>query len=298
MIEPGDVFTRKTPDDRFAALRIIQVDGKSSLVCTTPYIDERPPKIDDPLLSETIEECRFFYTGKPARYWVDGQPTSLFEYLGNIPPTPSEASLSCRTYSGGWNDSTGQESFLEWRWTHEREAFKAEIRQRDEQIAEQRRQPQKPKKMIDEDEFWSIIELLDWQHEGDDERVLMPAVNALAKKSKLKICRFEERLAWLLYQLDTKDHASNIGEFSYDKETDYISADGFLYARCAVIANGKAVYDAALKSPKKMLQDLEFESLLSLPRDAYEMRTGEEFNYSTGCSYETFSNPVGWGRTQ
>jgi hypothetical protein len=27
---------------------------------------------------------------------------------------------------------------------------------------------------------------------------------------------------------------------------------------------------------------------------AFELKTGEDFEYSTGCSYETFSNPAGW----
>lgn len=154
--------------------------------------------------------------------------------------------------------------------------------------------PQKPKKMMSEKEFWSIIDLLDWKHQGNDKKVLAPAIKALASKSKTEICRFEERFAYLLYQLDTKAHASNIGEDSYDPASDYVSADGFLCARCVVVANGREFYESVLKDPTKMVKDMEFESLLGLASGSYELKTGEEFEYSTGSSYESFSNPAGW----
>jgi hypothetical protein len=79
---------------------------------------------------------------------------------------------------------------------------------------------------------------------------LAPAIKALAAKPKAEICRFEERFAYLLYRLDTKSHASNIGKDAYDPESDYVSADGFLYARCVVVANGREFYEAVLKDPR------------------------------------------------
>jgi hypothetical protein len=145
-----------------------------------------------------------------------------------------------------------------------------------------------------EDAFWSIIEQLDWKHEGDDEKVLAPAVKALASQSQTEICRFEERLAFLLYQLDTKAHASNIGEGSYKPDSEHMSADGFLYARCVAVANGQKFYESVLRDPTKMPKDMEFESLLGLASAAYQLKTGEDFDYSTGCSCESFSNPAGW----
>src|SRR5262249_27266291 len=99
---------------------------------------------------------------------------------------------------------------------------------------------------MSEDEFWSIIHLLGLEDQGKDKKVLAPAIKALASKSTTEICRFEERLAYLMYQLDTKAHASNIGTDSYDPESDYVSADGFLYARCVAVANGRQFYEAAL----------------------------------------------------
>jgi hypothetical protein len=43
-----------------------------------------------------------------------------------------------------------------------------------------------------------------------------------------------------------------------------------------------------------MPKDLEFEYLLSIAPKAYKKKTGEDFEYITGCSYETFSNKDGW----
>lgn len=45
-----------------------------------------------------------------------------------------------------------------------------------------------------------------------------------------------------------------------------------------------------------MPKDMDFESPLGLASGAYELKTGEALEYSTGCSYESFSNPDGWSR--
>jgi len=292
--KPGDVFTAKLADGRYKVVRVLRKVGKSSLVCTCDYLGEERPPLDDPRLRKTAIQNRFFYKCKLAREWLDGKPPASFELLGNIPPTADEAEIECNVYGGKWNDSSGNEAFLEWRWLHDRPAFEEEVRKRREESERLRRLPQKPKKMMSEGEFWSIIEQLDWKRQGNDKLVLAPAIEALAAKSKTEICCFAERFAYLLYQLDTKAHASNIGEDSYDPKSNYVSADGFLYARCVVVANGKEFYKAVLDDPTKMPKDMEFESLLGLASGAYELKTGEDFEYSTGCSYESFSNPTGW----
>jgi hypothetical protein len=170
------------------------------------------------------------------------------------------------------------------------------VRQRNEEAERLRRLPQEPKEMMAEDTFWSIIDRLDWNHEGNDDKVLAPAIEFLASVSRRDICRFRERFAFLHYQLDTRAHASNIGEYSYDEKSDYVSADGFLYARCVVVANGPKFYEAVLKDPRKMPKDMEFESLLYVAPKAYELKTGEDFEYISGCSFESFSNYEGWKR--
>jgi hypothetical protein len=293
-VNSGDVFAAKLPDGRYKVVRVLRKVQKSSLLCTSEYLDSAFPELTDPLLRTTVIQNRFSFRNKPATTWVTGKPPASFEFIGNFPLTEHEAATECNTYSGGWDESSGNEAYMEWRWLHEREAFQEEVRRQYAEMERRRKLAQKPKKMMPEEEFWPIIELLDWQRQGNDEEVLAPAIKALAAKTKPQIRAFAERFAFLLYQLDTKAHASHIGQYSYDPKTNYVSADGFLYARCVVIANGPSFYAQVLNDPTAMPKDLEFESLLTLAPAAYEMKTGEEFDYSTGCSFETFSNPLGW----
>ncbi|MBI5534806.1 MAG: DUF4240 domain-containing protein [Deltaproteobacteria bacterium] len=145
-----------------------------------------------------------------------------------------------------------------------------------------------------DDEFWALIDQLDWSREGDDDAVLEPVVRALAKRTVVDIKAFAETLAHKLFQLDTCAHAKEIGEDAWKDEDAFFSVDTFLYARCAVVANGREVYERALAAPEEMPKDVEFEALLYLAGSAYERRTGKELDYSTGCDFETFSNRKGW----
>jgi hypothetical protein len=296
MPRSGDIFAAKLPDGRYRAVRVIKTVGKSSLVCTTPYLGAERPSLDDPQLHETVTQVRFLFKGQPAREWLDGPPPACFELVGNIPASKAEREMECNVYGGKWSEYAGNEVFLEWRWLHDRPAFEEEVRKQRKEFDRRRRLPQTPGEMMSEEEFWLIIDRLDWEHQGNDQKVLAPAIKALAAKSTADICRFEERFAFLLYQLDTRAHASNIGEYSYDPESDYVSADGFLYARCVVVANGRGFYETVLRDPVQMPKDMEFESLLYLAPKAYELKTGDDFDYATGCSYESFSNQAGWPR--
>lgn len=148
---------------------------------------------------------------------------------------------------------------------------------------------------MDDNTFWRIIGLLDWNKTGDDDAVLKPAANALAKQTVEDIAAFEETLSQKLYTLDTKAHARQIGEGAYVDEDQPFSVDWFLYARCCVVANGRQHYDAVLADPSQFPRNMEFEALLELAATAHEMKTGAapEF-FETTVSYETFSNRAGW----
>ncbi|MBI1246717.1 DUF4240 domain-containing protein [bacterium] len=149
---------------------------------------------------------------------------------------------------------------------------------------------------MNENTFWDIIESFDWEATGDDEEVMEPAIAALAALDKDSIYQFEEILAEKLYALDTREHcrACYAGELDPDNGDDYISADDFLYSRCVVVANGRKFFASVLTDPTQMPQDMEFESLLSLPSEAYERKTGEEYDHLTALSYESFQNTAGW----
>jgi predicted DNA-binding WGR domain protein len=146
---------------------------------------------------------------------------------------------------------------------------------------------------MSEEVFWRIIGLFNWKKTGDDEAVVKPAIQALSQMCEPDIARFENILAEKLFALDTESHAREIGEFAF-RDREYFSGDLFLYARCAVVANGREFFESVLAEPSKMPKDIDFEPLLSVAPEAFERRTGQEFDQTTAVSYESFSNLTGW----
>jgi hypothetical protein len=102
---------------------------------------------------------------------------------------------------------------------------------------------------------------------------------------------FADKLSEKLYRLDTKQHAQ---AYSANEPDNFISADDFLYARCAVVAEGSEYYEKVLNDPSQMPENLVFEPLLSLADAAFEQKIGEEFNYIPTFNFETRSNLAGW----
>ena len=147
--------------------------------------------------------------------------------------------------------------------------------------------------MTDE-EFWDLINLLDWDNEGDDEAVVEPLVKALSHKSEEEIFSFEEILSEKLFQLDGEVYAVKRGFFGLKKKNEYISADDFLYTRCVVVVNGKDFFEDVVKNPKRFPHDLEFEMILVVSELAYLRKTGKAMDYVPKVSYETYSNANKW----
>lgn len=281
----GDIFAVGLPDGRYGAIRVMDHDGRSTMIATTPYMDKALPDIENKILKETLVQNRFFFDGAPAISRVDGKPPKELIYIGNL---KVKNKMIPTDYSGIWDKTTGIEAYYEWRWIHDRDNFEREIREDEERMErEANAENQKPKKMMKEEMFWDIISFID---EEDTE----PAVKALAKLGVRSIKQFEEALSYKLFQLDTMEHARNIGIYSYDEAKDHFSADLFLYFRCAVIAKGKEFFESVLTDPALMPKGDTFEPLLELAAEAYERRTGKDFDYDPGCDYETFSNVKGW----
>lgn len=147
----------------------------------------------------------------------------------------------------------------------------------------------KSKEILSEDEFWNIIELLDWSKEGDDAAVIEPVITKLASLPVSFIYQFADKFAEKLYRLDTKAHA----DYYNKDEKDFISVDDFLYVRVCVVANGRAFYENIILHPDQMF-DLSFEALLYVAWEAYERKTGRKFDYIPAYNFETFSNKAGW----
>jgi hypothetical protein len=145
-----------------------------------------------------------------------------------------------------------------------------------------------------EQQFWELMGLLDWKKLGNDDAVVRPLVKALAKLPEIEIFSFDDLLAEKLHTLDTEAHARHMGEYSYKGPDDFFSVDQFLYTRCAVVANGKEVFEQILADPNEFPEDAEFEAILYVASTAYEMKIGKEYSHSSTVSFETFSNKKGW----
>ncbi len=143
-----------------------------------------------------------------------------------------------------------------------------------------------------EDNFWEVINLLDWTKE-DNEEIVAPAITFLENSPTKFIYQFQDFLSQKLYDLDGKKYALHIGEDSYSADS-YFSVDNFLYARCCVVANGKKYYKKVKKSPKKMPKDLTFEPILYLASKAYQQKTGQTFDYIPLFDFETYANQDAW----
>lgn len=288
----GDVYAVKLPDGRYGALRIVNCDRTSYLLATTPYIGETIPMVENNVLSKTLLQNRFYFENAPAICWFDGKIPETFIYIGNIQGTKK---MKQSIYGGTWDETTGMEAFYEWRWINDRDNFENEILEEERKIEQLMEKPQKPRKMMTDETFWYIISLLDWESVNDEDEVIEVAVRELEKMGVRNIKQFEEAMSYKLYLLDTKEHANNIGEYSFSKnKDDYFSPDVFLYLRCEVIAKGEDFFNAVLEYPALMPKENTFEPLLSIATESYERLTGKEFQYITGCDYETFSNVVGW----
>ena len=139
-----------------------------------------------------------------------------------------------------------------------------------------------------EQQFWELMELIDWSKEGDEQKV-QPLKIALQNTSASTIQQFSEQLAQSLHQLDGPQYFDALRKRKYG-----ISADTFLYARCWVVAKGKSFYEDVLKSPEKMSVSDDFEVLLYVGKEAYEQATSEAYDFIPSVMYESFFNKKLW----
>lgn len=147
---------------------------------------------------------------------------------------------------------------------------------------------------LSEADFWALMELLDWQKAGHDDAVIEPVVLALSTGPLRYIYDFKDILSQKLYLLDTAAHAGQIGKGAFSPDADDFSADGFLFARCCAVANGREQYEAIRQSPELMPKNLEFAPLLRIANEAHRRAYGTVLRYVSAYSVETFSNRKGW----
>ena len=143
-----------------------------------------------------------------------------------------------------------------------------------------------------ENNFWEMLDKLDWTHEGDDEKVMEPVKNALAQLSDEDIFEFDNIMSSKLYDLDSRERAQKL----YGT-LEHFSADTFLYNRCVAIVNGKEYYEDILNQRQQLNPDLEFESILYLPALAWAQKhhvSMDEYPHVPERHYESGCNNLLW----
>ena len=140
--------------------------------------------------------------------------------------------------------------------------------------------------------FWHAISLFDW-NQPDAESIMGRAIGALSKLSLDDLNQFDQLLAEKLHALDGEAYARNLApENAYGG--DLFSEDYFLFARCAVVANGRDFYEYVLNNPAEMPKNADFEPLLFLTRGAAYQKGYGDYQPYNQPSYETFQNQAGW----
>lgn len=144
------------------------------------------------------------------------------------------------------------------------------------------------------DDFWKLIESIDQAAlaEGDENAAIVPLQIRLERLQVGDLESFEEHLSHCLYALDGQVYAHESGESSD-------SDDGFLYARCYVVAKGRVFYETTLANPAQMPKTLDqwCEALLYPHHRAWSKLTGSdeaEWTFDATVSYESGSNKALW----
>jgi hypothetical protein len=130
--------------------------------------------------------------------------------------------------------------------------------------------------------FWAMITAT----RGDVDERIPQLQTALTQLHEDAITGFADRLAELLHQLDTPEHARHAES----------RGDAFLYIRCAVVMKGPDVYTKVLTKPRsiKRYQFEDAEPLLFVAPSAYEASTGRAWEHDTPLNFETGSNTTAW----
>ncbi|MGI5250845.1 DUF4240 domain-containing protein [Actinacidiphila glaucinigra] len=146
-------------------------------------------------------------------------------------------------------------------------------------------------------EFWALIATLNGEATQENCQRL---AEELGRRSVPDIIGFAERHAEALYRLDQEKFGSlPVVDLTARHGRPFPqSGDGFLYARCAVVAAGQAVWESVFFDIDKFRPytstECDGEWLLYVPDKAYELATGEEWDRSTQYCFESFSNRDGW----
>jgi predicted DNA-binding WGR domain protein len=133
---------------------------------------------------------------------------------------------------------------------------------------------------LTESEFWNLIEKAKSKADDQDEQIELLR-EMLSERSEADILEFQN----LFNRFHAHSYQSDLWAAAYIINGG-CSDDGFEYFRGWLIAQGKTVYDNALANPESLTKvikaedmgEIECEEMMSVAGDAYENRTGIEYD--------------------
>ena len=132
-----------------------------------------------------------------------------------------------------------------------------------------------------------LIDNSDRSSSDDKDAILEPLISYLAKLGDEAIFSFDDKMAELLYALDTRKVIDRMD----DDRTNSFSVDDFLYARCVALVNGESTYQAVLNGSVKLRWDMQFRPILYVPAKAWARLHNKTRNdYPHKYSYEVFDS--------
>ncbi|MFJ5075639.1 DUF4240 domain-containing protein [Streptomyces sp. NPDC088553] len=146
-------------------------------------------------------------------------------------------------------------------------------------------------------DFWALIATLNGEA---TEESCQRLAEELSRHPVSDIIGFAERHAEALYRLDQEKFGTlPVVDLTARFGSPFPqSSDVFLYARCAVVAAGQAVWESVFFDADKFTpytsSERDGEWLLYVPDTAYELATGAEWDRSTRYCVESYSNRDGW----
>ena len=135
---------------------------------------------------------------------------------------------------------------------------------------------------MDANKFWELIEDSKKKSEGDPEKQIKILVSNIATLPEEEIYEFDRIFNTYYFA----SYTSELWAAAYIINGG-CSDDGFDYFRGWLIAQGREVYENALKDPQSLAEDIsedeagdiELEDILSVSYDAYKLKTGKDDFY-------------------
>ena len=157
------------------------------------------------------------------------------------------------------------------------------------------------------DAFWELIESAWSEHPA----LLKKRETALAKNNPMAIATLADDIEDtifddfqdLLYELTREDlvgfiHTLEERLYNLDRkaihEATESNDESFVYARCFIIAVGRAYYDAVDADPSKAVPDAEAEGFGFTAYSVFADRFDEDFKPNSSHNIGTRSNKAGW----